>query len=610
MPSSPYGGTGSPAQGPMSNFRPPLDMPFALQNRHDEPLLRIVACSSTDDGNATPFEPPLPENPGKAPTANQAGLREVEYRLLAIAGRRLLVAEIPGHPQFTRRLADAAATADLALIRVDASQGLMSQTRLHTRIVAMMGVRQVILAVGWMERVAFDSQAFEAIVQQYREFAADLGFAGIQAIPLPGPSGVDLQQAEPRLSWYRGPSLPDYLESIEIPDSAVCAPMRLPVQWVSRSEPGLPGLCGRLAAGSVRPGDAVRVLPSGLQTRIETLLADGSERERADSGEAVTLTLADSVEVRRGDVLAAAEAPPEVADQFEARLLWLGEQPMAPGRQYLLKLASQEVAATVTLIKYREDIDSGARLAAKTLEQNAIATVNLSTGALVVFEPHRANRALGSFVLIDRLSQETVGTGTLDFALRRASNIHWQALEIDKRARAALKRQTPRCIWFTGLSGSGKSTIASLLEKRLHAEGRHTYVLDGDNVRHGLNRDLGFTEADRVENIRRVAEVAKLMTDAGLIVLVSFISPFISEREMARGLFAADEFVEVFVDTPLEECERRDVKGLYAKARRGELKNFTGIDSAYEPPRAPEVHLYPAENSPEACVESLLRLLD
>jgi len=587
-------------------------MSYVLRGQHEEPHLRIVACGSPDDdGNPSLIECQLPENwnHSGAPTAARAGLQEVDYHLLAIEGRRLLVAEIPDHLQYTRRLAEAAARADLALIRIEASQGLLPLTRRDTRIVAMMGVRRLILVVGQMDRVGFDQSVFKSIEKEFRTFAQSLGLAEVQAIPLCASHGDNVRERSLNMPWYTGSSLLQALEAAPSQASATDGPMRLPIEQVLQAEHEPTILCGCLASGTLRPGDAVRVLPSGLQTRIEALRVDGQARAQAGHGETVSLTLADPLPVARGDVLTASEAPPEVADQFEARLLWLGEQAMTPGRQYLLKLASQEATATVTYIKYRED-SSGARLAAKTLERDAVAMVNLSTATPLVFEPHALNRTLGSFVLSDRQDGETVGVGTLDFALRRASNIHWQALEIDKASRAALKGQTPRCLWFTGLSGSGKSTIASLLEKRLHAEGRHTYVLDGDNVRHGLNRDLGFTEADRVENIRRVAEVAKLMTDAGLIVLVSFISPFVSERKMARELFAAGEFIEVFVDTPLDECERRDVKGLYAKARRGELKNFTGIDSAYEPSIAPEVHLFPARSSPQDCVETLLRMLD
>ena len=415
------------------------------------------------------------------------------------------------------------------------------------------------------------------------------------------------------MPWYNGPSLMEQLDSVDVRHAHGHAGERgafcMAVQWVNRPNLDFRGFCGRIAEGEVRPGDAVRVLPSGVQTRVKSILSGFDEVEHASTGDALTLTLADEVDVSRGDVLVAADAPPEVADQFEAKLLWMAEHAMSPGRQYLLKLACKEVTATITDIKYREDVNTGAHLAAKTLSLNEIATVNLSTSAPLVFEPYGVNRTLGGFILIDKLTFETVGAGMIDFALRRASNIHWQALELNKAAHAAQKHQRPMCVWFTGLSGSGKSTIADLLEKRLHAEGKHTYLLDGDNVRHGLNRDLGFTEADRVENIRRVAEVAKLMVDAGLIVLVSFISPFRSERRMARDLFAEGEFIEVFVDTPLEECERRDVKGLYAKARRGELKNFTGIDSPYEPPEAAEVRLKTAGTAAEACIDSLLNAL-
>jgi bifunctional enzyme CysN/CysC len=473
----------------------------------------------------------------------------------------------------------------------------------------MLGIRHVVLAVNKMDLMDFDQSVYDTIVSSYRDFAAGFEFKSIQAIPLSGLEGDNVLQASTRTPWYDGPSLMDYLDTVDVRDPAERGGFRMPVQWVNRPNQDFRGFCGRLAGGTVRPGDPVRVLPYGVQTRVKAIIAGFEEVAQAHAGDAVTVTLADDVDASRGDALVAAAAPPEVADQFEARLLWMAEHAMSPGRQYLMKMASKEVTATITDIKHREDVNTGAHLAAKTLGLNEIATVNISTSAPLVFEPYAVNRTLGSFILIDKRSFETVGAGMIQFALRRAQNIHWQALELDRRARAQLKHQKARCVWLTGLSGSGKSTIASLLEKRLHAEGRHTYMLDGDNVRHGLNRDLGFSEADRVENIRRVAEVARLMVDAGLIVLVSFISPFRSERRMARELFGEGEFVEVFVDTPIEVCERRDVKGLYAKARRGELKNFTGIDSAYEAPEHPEVHLHPGEGAPEACVEQLLEAL-
>jgi bifunctional enzyme CysN/CysC len=534
---------------------------------------------------------------------------DVAYRFFATDRRRFIAADTPGHEQYTRNMATGASKADVAVILIDARKGVLTQTRRHSRIAAMMGIRHVVLAVNKMDLVGFHEPVFSEILRDYDAFASQYAFH-TQAIPMSALDGDNVLLPSTRMPWYAGPTLMAYLESVSLEQPWADAPFRLPVQLVSRPNMHFRGFSGRVAAGRIRPGDAVKALPSGVRAVVKDVIHGFDSIDAAATGQSITVTLADEVDVSRGDVLAAADAPPESADQFEAKLLWMGEHPLMPGRAYLLKAHAKEVTATVTDIKYSEDVNTGAHLAAKTLRLNEIGVVNLSTSQPVVFEPYTTSRTMGGFILVDKLTFDTVGAGMIEFALRRASNIHWQALEVGKNARSGLKGQAPRCIWFTGFSGSGKSTIANLLEKRLHAEGRHTYLLDGDNVRHGLNRDLGFTEADRVENIRRVAEVAKLMVDAGLIVLVSFISPFRAERRMARDLFADPEFVEVFVDTPLEECERRDPKGLYAKARRGELRNFTGIDSLYEPPESCEIQLRTTELSPEDCVARILEHLD
>lgn len=535
---------------------------------------------------------------------------DVAYRYFATPKRRYIVADTPGHEQYTRNMATGASTAQLAIILVDARKGILTQTRRHTRIIDLMGIRQVVLAVNKMDLVGFDQKIFDSIVNDYLSFAISLGLTQVQSIPVSALDGDNITQKSSRIGWYNGPTLMDYLDSVDVGVTEVRRPLRMPVQFVNRPHSDFRGFCGRLAQGALHQGGNVKILPSGITTTVKAIYNGFNETASAQTGDSVTLTLNDDVDVSRGDVFVAADSPPEIADQFEARLLWMHDHPMTPGRQYWLKIACKEVSAMVTAIKYREDINTGAHVSAKTLGLNEIGTVNLSTSTPVVFEPYANNRILGSFILIDKLTKETLGAGIIDFALRRAKNIHWQALEINKQSRAALKHQKPQCIWFTGLSGSGKSTIANLLDKRLHAYGKHTYLLDGDNVRHGLNRDLGFTDADRVENIRRVAEVAKLMVDAGLIVLVSFISPFKSERLMARELFADGEFVEVFIDAPLAICEQRDVKGLYAKARRGDLKNFTGIDSPYESPDAPEVHVHSDKALPEICVDRLLEFIN
>lgn len=533
---------------------------------------------------------------------------DVAYKHFSTGSRRFVAADAPGREQYTRNMAAGASTADLAVFLVDAQKGVQEQTRRHARIVAMMGVRSVILAVNKMDLAGYSQQVFDRIESEFSVFLRQCGISELASIPISALEGGNVARPAPEMGWYRGPALLECLETIAVaavPAGGFC----LPVQWVSRQAQEIAGFCGRIARGTVRPGDRVRALPLGVESRVQAIVCREGDREAAMSGESVMLTLSDAVNAGRGDVIVAADAPLQAADQFEAKLLWMSAHHLLPGRPYLLKIHCKEVDATVLGVKYREDTDSGTHLSAKTLEQNEIGVIQLSTAQPVVFDSFAANRTLGGFILIDKRSFETVATGMIHFALRRASNIHWHALAVSKQARAALKLQEPRCLWFTGLSGSGKSTLANLLEKRLFAEGRHTYVLDGDGIRHGLNRDLGFTDVDRVENIRRVAEVARLMVDAGLVVIVSFISPFRAERRMARELFSAGEFVEVHVDTPLEECERRDPKGLYAKARRGDLINFTGIDSPYEPPERAEIRVATTGATPQMCVDFILRRL-
>jgi bifunctional enzyme CysN/CysC len=534
---------------------------------------------------------------------------DVAYRFFATPRRRFIVADTPGHIQYTRNMATGASTADLAILLVDATKGVLTQTRRHALIVSLLGIREVVLAVNKMDLVGFDADVFQSIAADFEAFAAELSLDRIVAIPISAREGDNVSRRSERTAFYAGPSLLEHLETVQAETGADAAPLRLPVQWVCRPDQSFRGFAGPVVSGRLAVGDEIAVASSGRTSRIARILVGAGERESAGSGESVMVTLADEIDISRGDVIAPREHRPQLTDQFAADLVWMDAEHLLPGRQYLLKSMTRTVPAQVTDLKYRLDVDTLEHNAAKVLELNEIGLVNVSTAEPIAFDPYAENRDSGGFILIDRFSNHTVAAGMIRFALRRASNIHWQALEVDRSARARLKNQRPTVLWFTGLSGSGKSTVANLVEKRLYAGGRHTVILDGDNVRHGLNRDLGFTDADRVENIRRVAETAKLMTDAGLIVLVSFISPFRSEREMARGLMPEGEFVEIFVDTPIEVCRGRDPKGLYARADAGEIKNFTGVDSPYEPPVRPDLHLRTVEATPDALAETVIAYL-
>ena len=613
-----------------------MDVAPYLQQHETKSLLRFITCGSVDDDKSTLIGRLLHDTKrllddqlsnlhadslrhgtqngeidfallvdGLAAEREQGITIDVAYRFFDTDKRKFIVADCPGHEQYTRNMATGASTAELAIVLVDARKGLLTQTRRHSFIVSLLGIRHVLLAVNKMDLVGYDQAVFDRISAGYRELAGQLGIPNVTCIPLSALRGDNLLEQSPNTPWYRGASVLEHLETVQVERTAAATGFRMPVQWVCRPDQTFRGFAGSVVSGEVAPGTDIVVLPSGQRSRVARVVIADGDLAQAGAGQAVTLTLTDEIDASRGDVIAAANDACEVADQFAAHLLWLDGQPLLPGRPYWLKLGTRTVGAQVTEIKHKVDVNTQERLAAKHLELNEVAYCNLYLDQPVAFEAYADNRQLGGFILVDRQTNATVGAGTLDFALRRAGNIHWQHLEVDKAARAHIKHQRPRCLWFTGLSGSGKSTIANLLEKRLLASGIHTYLLDGDNVRHGLSKDLGFTDEDRVENIRRVAEVAKLMVDAGLVVLVSFISPFRAERRMARAMFEEGEFLEVFVDTPLEVAERRDAKGLYAKARAGELRNFTGIDSPYEVPDAPEISLDTVGSEAEALAERL-----
>jgi bifunctional enzyme CysN/CysC len=618
----------------------PTDIGSYLKQHEAKPLLRFITCGSVDDGKSTLIGRLLYDSKrlfddqlaalekdsrkhgtqgeridyallldGLAAEREQGITIDVAYRYFDTDRRKFIVADCPGHEQYTRNMATGASTADLAVVLVDARKGLLTQTHRHSFIVSLLGIRHVVLAVNKMDLVGFDEAVFERIAADYRALAERLGIAEVTCIPLSALEGDNLSSRSARTPWYAGPALLEHLEQVQVDAQESGSGLRLPVQWVNRPHQNFRGYAGTIAAGEVKPGDEVIVLPSARRSRVTQVLGADGELASASAGQAVTLTLADEIDISRGDVIAAGGDPPEVADQFAAHVLWMSDAPLLPGRPYWLKIGARTVAATVTDIKHRIDVNTQEHLAARKLELNEVGYCNLSLDEPIAFEAYARNRALGGFILIDRYDNTTAGAGTLDFALRRAGNVHWQHVDVDRAARARQKGQAPKVLWFTGLSGAGKSTIANLVDKRLHALGYHSFLLDGDNVRHGLNRDLGFTDEDRVENIRRVAEVAKLMADAGLIVLVSFISPFRAERRMARERFPEGEFIEVFVDVPLALAEARDVKGLYRKARAGLIPNFTGIDSPYEVPEHPDVHLHAGEHDPEALALQVLAKL-
>jgi bifunctional enzyme CysN/CysC len=620
------------------------DIEKYLKQHEKKSLLRFITCGSVDDGKSTVigrllyeskmlFEDQLAaiENDSKkwgtqggdidfallvdglAAEREQGITIDVAYRFFSTDRRKFIVADTPGHEQYTRNMITGASTADVAVILIDARKGVLTQTRRHSYLVSLIGIRKVVLAINKMDLVDYSQKVFDRIDEEYREFAAQIGLADITSIPLSGLKGDNMLVASEKTPWYHGPTLMGFLETCEVDETRLQKePFRMPVQWVNRPNLDFRGFAGVVTSGSVKPGDRIIAQPSGKESRVARIVTMAGDLPLAVAGQSITLTLEDEIDISRGDVLSMAEAPAEVADQFEASLVWMTDEPMLPGRPYLMKIGTQTVTASITEPKYKINVNTMEHLAAKQLGVNEIGVVNLALDRQIAFDAYKANRDTGGFILINRMTNNTVGAGMLNFALRRSHNLRLQHVDVDKALRSELKRQRPAVLWFTGLSGAGKSTIANLVEKKLAAMGRHTYLLDGDNVRHGLNKDLGFTEADRVENIRRVAEVARLMVDAGLIVMTAFISPFRSERAMARGQMAEGEFIEIHVNTPLAVAEERDAKGLYKKARRGEVANFTGISSPYEAPDAPEIvvntHTQTADEAADLIVAKLKAL--
>jgi len=632
-----------------SSYRPDAliasDIGAYLAQHQSKSLLRFITCGSVDDGKSTLigrllydskmiFEDQLAALEadskrvgtqgqeidfallvdGLAAEREQGITIDVAYRFFATEKRKFIVADTPGHEQYTRNMVTGASTADLAVILIDARKGVLTQTRRHSFLAHLIGIRHIVLAVNKMDLVGYDQAKFDDIVADYREFATSIGIDDFTAIPISGFKGDNITAASENTPWYTGPALIEHLEGVPVGGESEDRAFRMPVQWVNRPNLDFRGFAGTIASGAIKPGDPVRILPSGRTSKVARIVTFDGDLDEAGRDQSVTLTLADEVDCSRGDVIAAAGAPPEVADQFGATIVWMDQQPLLPGRSYWLKLGTQTVSATIREPEHAIDVNTLAKLPAKTLALNDIGVAEVVTDRGVVFESYSSiaenpNRDLGGFILIDKITNATVAAGMIDRALRRAQNVHWQAVEITRDAHAAQKGQNQRLLWFTGLSGSGKSTIANLVEKKLHAMGKHSFLLDGDNVRHGLNRDLSFTDADRVENIRRVGEVAKLMTDAGLIVLTAFISPFRAEREMVRSMIPEGEFFEIHIDTPIEEAERRDVKGLYKKARAGEIANFTGISSPYEAPLNPEIRIDTTRTSPEEAAELIIETI-
>ncbi len=614
------------------------DIDSYLTQHQRKTLLRFITCGSVDDGKSTLigrllydsrmiFDDQLAQLEadskrvgtqgqeidfallvdGLAAEREQGITIDVAYRFFATEKRKFIVADTPGHEQYTRNMVTGASTADLAVILIDARKGVLTQTRRHSYLAHLIGIRHIVLAVNKMDLVGYDQARFDEIAADYAGFAASIGIEDFTAIPISGFKGDNVTALSGNTPWYVGPTLIEHLDSVELDGEADRArPFRMAVQWVNRPNLDFRGFAGLISEGTIAPGDAVRILPSGKTNRVDRIVTLDGDLDMAVAGQSVTLTLADEVDCSRGDVIAAADAPPQSADQFEATIVWMADEELLPGRGYWLKLGTQTVSAKIHQPKYQINVNTLEQIAAKTLDLNAIGVANLVTDKPLVFEPYGDSRELGGFILVDKLTNATVAAGMLHFALRRARDVHWQSVDVTRAAHAQQKGQQPKVLWFTGLSGSGKSTIANLVEKKLYALGRHSYLLDGDNVRHGLNKDLGFTDADRIENIRRVGEVAKLMTDAGLIVLTAFISPFRAERDLVRSMLPDGDFVEIFVDSPLEVAESRDVKGLYKKARSGEIANFTGITSPYERPERPEVHVDTTMETPEAAAERIV----